>query len=132
VNGLWLFISAVVVTFAYFAWEEARIRKHHRALAVGRTPLTPEQFVHQMEVQGVSRETAEYLRSWLWYAYRAGLRPTPDDRIYSDVHVLGDDSSALITEYFERQGRTVPDDLDGSKLSDPTLAELGRWLESWK
>jgi hypothetical protein len=85
-----------------------------------------------MEKEGVSNETSKYMISWLEYAYLDSLKPDPSDRIFSDLHVLVDDSSDLVVEYFERQGRSLPDDLDRSELNDPTLAELGRWLERWK
>jgi hypothetical protein len=99
-------------------------------LAAARSPLSDEQFLDAMERRGVTRDTAEYLRSWLMYAYRGKLRPAPDDRIFSGLHVLGDDVTALTMEFFERHGTVTPKDLDGSAIPDPSLVELGRWLDS--
>jgi len=85
-----------------------------------------------MERLGISRETSRYLLTWLQYAYRDSLRPDPNDRIYSDLHVLPEDSGDLVTEYFDTIGKPTPEDLDASELYDPTLAELGQWLESFR
>jgi hypothetical protein len=101
-------------------------------MAASRQALTNEQFFVEMGQRGVSRETSKFLKSWLEYAYLASLKPNPNDRIFSDLHVLAEDSSDLVTEYFQSLGREVPPDLDGSKMNDPTLAELGLWLERWK
>jgi hypothetical protein len=113
-------------------WEERQIRRRHEVLAASRQPLTDEEFLVEMEHRGVSRKTAEYLRSWLEYAYRDSLKPDPDDRIFSDLQVLAEDSGDLVTEYFEAIGQEVSDDLDAFQLHDPSLAELGNWLQSLK
>ena len=82
-----------------------------------------------MTARGVAPDTADYLRQWLLYAYRGELRPAPDDRIFSDLHVLGDDARELIMEFFERHGFDTPKGLDGSDVPDPSLVELGCWLD---
>jgi hypothetical protein len=132
VSAIWFIGAGLAFTVATLGWEQRQIRRKHRAMASARVPMTEEEFLSEMAARGVSRHVGQFLRAWLLYAYRDSLKPSPDDHIYSDLHVLGDDSSALVLEYFEREGRKLPIDLDASQLNDPTLAELGCWLEGWK
>ena len=80
-----------------------------------------------MSERGVSNETTQFLLSRLSFAYRDELRPDPDDRIFADLHVLGEDASYTIAEYFQDRGQSIPEDEIG--LADPSLAELGLYLE---
>src|SRR5439155_22642052 len=107
--------------------REKRLRRQHPQLAATRSPITNEEFLRRMEERGVSNETTECLLQRMLFAYRDGLRPDPDDRIFTDLHVLGEDASYIIAEYFQDIGRSLPD--DESELTDTSLAVLGVCLD---
>ena len=119
-------MGLLVLFFATMPVSGAR----HARLARKRSRIDEAGFLRVMDGAAISATTARFLWQQLAAFYHAPLTPRPDDRLESLIGVDRPEIDSMVMRFWQamRGGDAFP--LRAPLGPDPTVAELGRHLDS--
>jgi hypothetical protein len=126
---MWLLVGALALLGLFFATMPIAHARHAR-LARKRRRLDSTGFEAAMSGFGVSPTTTRFLWKNLQQHYYQPLSPQPDDLLESIIAVDRPEIDGLVNTFWTTMRGSDPFPNRAPLRDDPTVAELGRYLDS--